>query len=219
MPLRACRRSSSPVTHGDLWPLSLIASSCFVRRCPHILVAAAVRRGCTSNRTCGSSYGGAPTMNSTRSAPESLLVGDRCRTISCGSVGVCSFVVVEASMNRWVRALLGLLLALLVAPLPAKAASAAPQPARTHQVTFDGYSFMVDGKRTYLWSGEFHYFRLPEPRPLARHLPEDEGGRLQRHVAVLRLGLPLAGPRRLRLHRRARRRQAARHGRSRPACT
>jgi beta-galactosidase GanA len=33
----------------------------------------------------------------------------------------------------------------------------------THTVTFDGYSFMVDGQRTYLWSGEFHYFRLPSP--------------------------------------------------------
>ena len=32
-----------------------------------------------------------------------------------------------------------------------------------HTVSFDGYSFKVDGKRTYLWSGEFHYFRLPSP--------------------------------------------------------
>jgi beta-galactosidase GanA len=50
-------------------------------------------------------------------------------------------------------------------------AHAAPPPAGTrtttaaaaHTVTFDGYSFLVDGKRTYLWSGEFHYFRLPSP--------------------------------------------------------
>ncbi|MGW3285229.1 beta-galactosidase [Streptomyces sp. NPDC001002] len=40
------------------------------------------------------------------------------------------------------------------APPPAAAAPA-------HTVTLDGYSFLVDGKRTYLWSGEFHYFRLP----------------------------------------------------------
>ncbi|WP_079063285.1 beta-galactosidase [Streptacidiphilus griseoplanus] len=33
----------------------------------------------------------------------------------------------------------------------------------THTVSFDGYSFLVDGDRTYLWSGEFHYFRLPSP--------------------------------------------------------
>ncbi|HEY3479466.1 MAG TPA: beta-galactosidase, partial [Streptomyces sp.] len=45
------------------------------------------------------------------------------------------------------------------APLTAQAAPAAAGTA--HTVTYDGYSFMVDGKRTYLWSGEFHYFRLP----------------------------------------------------------
>src|SRR3954449_12458250 len=50
-------------------------------------------------------------------------------------------------------------LALLVALLaPAGRAQAA-----THTVTYDGYSFMVDGQRTYLWSGEFHQFRLPSP--------------------------------------------------------
>ncbi len=42
--------------------------------------------------------------------------------------------------------------------VPAQRASAAP-----HTVTYDNYSFMVDGQRTYLWSGEFHYFRLPSP--------------------------------------------------------
>jgi beta-galactosidase GanA len=36
-------------------------------------------------------------------------------------------------------------------------------PATAHTVSFDGYSFLLDGKRTYLWSGEFHYFRLPSP--------------------------------------------------------
>src|SRR4051812_4130916 len=52
---------------------------------------------------------------------------------------------------------------------PARAVTAAPvAPAlaattASHQVTYDGYSFMIDGKRTYLWSGEFHYFRLPSP--------------------------------------------------------
>lgn len=49
-------------------------------------------------------------------------------------------------------------------PPPSRSAvppvDAAPAPT-AHSVTFDGYSFMVDGKRTYLWSGEFHYFRLP----------------------------------------------------------
>ena len=45
-----------------------------------------------------------------------------------------------------------------VAVTQVDAAAAAPA---THTVTYDGYSFKVDGKRTYLWSGEFHYFRLP----------------------------------------------------------
>lgn len=32
-----------------------------------------------------------------------------------------------------------------------------------HTVSFDSYSFLIDGHRTYLWSGEFHPFRLPSP--------------------------------------------------------
>jgi beta-galactosidase GanA len=62
-------------------------------------------------------------------------------------------------MTRWLRALLVLVLIPLVAPQPARAAA---RPAG-HTVTFDDYSFLVDGQRTYLWAGEFHYFRLPSP--------------------------------------------------------
>lgn len=50
------------------------------------------------------------------------------------------------------------------AKAPASKASAVPAQApaaKAHTVTYDGYSFMIDGKRTYLWGGEFHYFRLP----------------------------------------------------------
>src|SRR5689334_19248472 len=43
---------------------------------------------------------------------------------------------------------------------PAIAPAASPG---AHTVSLDGYSFLVDGQRTYLWSGEFHYFRLPSP--------------------------------------------------------
>ncbi|MFE0459258.1 beta-galactosidase [Kitasatospora sp. NPDC058965] len=43
----------------------------------------------------------------------------------------------------------------------AAATGSAPAAATAHTVTYDGYSFKIDGKRTYLWSGEFHYFRLP----------------------------------------------------------
>lgn len=47
-----------------------------------------------------------------------------------------------------------------VTPARAAAPSAA---AAAHTVTYDGYSFAVDGTRTYLWSGEFHPYRLPSP--------------------------------------------------------
>ncbi|MFJ8057354.1 beta-galactosidase [Streptomyces sp. NPDC096142] len=74
--------------------------------------------------------------------------------------------------SRWWRAVLATAAAIALAAgtiTPAAAArdvgepqqaapAAAPQP---HTVTLDGYSFLVDGRRTYLWSGEFHYFRLP----------------------------------------------------------
>ena len=46
---------------------------------------------------------------------------------------------------------------------PAAAGTTAAVAPKQHTVTFDGYSFLVDGRRTYLWSGEFHYFRLPSP--------------------------------------------------------
>ena len=37
---------------------------------------------------------------------------------------------------------------------------AAPE---THTVTFDKYSLLIDGVRTPIWAGEFHYWRLPSP--------------------------------------------------------
>jgi beta-galactosidase GanA len=39
-------------------------------------------------------------------------------------------------------------------------AAAPPTP---HTVTFDKYSLLLDGKRTFIWSGELHYWRLPSP--------------------------------------------------------
>src|SRR5947209_15201398 len=52
-----------------------------------------------------------------------------------------------------------------VAPAIASAGTVAPRArtATTHTVGYDHYSFIIDGRRTYLWSGEFHYFRLPSP--------------------------------------------------------
>ena len=38
-------------------------------------------------------------------------------------------------------------------------ASSAPV---THTISYDKYSLMIDGKRTFIWSGEFHYWRLPK---------------------------------------------------------
>jgi len=72
--------------------------------------------------------------------------------------------------RRWWRAILATaatiaLAAGLIAPATAAAQDVGEQPPvvgpQAHTVTLDGYSFLVDGKRTYLWSGEFHYFRLP----------------------------------------------------------
>ncbi|KAF1004087.1 MAG: Beta-galactosidase [Luteibacter sp.] len=33
----------------------------------------------------------------------------------------------------------------------------------THTVAYDRHSLIIDGKPTYLWSGSFHYWRLPSP--------------------------------------------------------
>ncbi|MFD2415076.1 beta-galactosidase [Amycolatopsis pigmentata] len=60
------------------------------------------------------------------------------------------------------RALFALFVLVFAAGL-AVPASAAPPPKPSHTVTYDGYSYLVDGQRTYLWSGEFHYYRLPSP--------------------------------------------------------
>ncbi|WP_431873773.1 beta-galactosidase [Amycolatopsis sacchari] len=66
------------------------------------------------------------------------------------------------SARRALGVLVAVLLGLAASAAPtATAAPAAPKP--THSVTYDGYSFLVDGQRTYLWSGEFHSYRLPSP--------------------------------------------------------
>jgi beta-galactosidase GanA len=57
------------------------------------------------------------------------------------------------------------LAATLTAALVTTPAAAAPPPSSpvAHTVGFDHYSVTVDGRRIYLWSGEFHYWRLPSP--------------------------------------------------------
>ncbi len=55
-----------------------------------------------------------------------------------------------------------LIAALLVAgALMAAAPAAAAAPPRT--VTYDHHSLSIGGERVYVWSGEFHYWRLPSP--------------------------------------------------------
>ncbi|GAB3892260.1 hypothetical protein GCM10029964_066780 [Kibdelosporangium lantanae] len=54
-------------------------------------------------------------------------------------------------------------LALTLAVVAALGSSPAPASAVEHKVTFDQYSVMLDGRREFLWSGEFHPFRLPSP--------------------------------------------------------
>jgi beta-galactosidase GanA len=60
------------------------------------------------------------------------------------------------------RLVIACLLAGVVVALAASAA-ATPEPGRTHTVSYDRWSLKIDGKRTFLWAGEFHPFRLPSP--------------------------------------------------------
>ena len=66
-------------------------------------------------------------------------------------------------------ALAGASLALVVALAAVLPQSAPARPARgqgarvSHTITYDKYSLMIDGKRTFIWSGEFEYWRLPSP--------------------------------------------------------
>ena len=56
--------------------------------------------------------------------------------------------------------------ALSVMPLTSTGAAAAPvqaEPQAPHTVTYDEYSVQIDGEPLYIWSAEFHYFRLPSP--------------------------------------------------------
>src|SRR5919202_1666428 len=57
------------------------------------------------------------------------------------------------------RALAALALTVAVAAATPTAAAAAP----AHTVSYDHYSLKLDGQRLYVWSGEFHYWRLPSP--------------------------------------------------------
>ncbi|WP_433730639.1 beta-galactosidase [Actinoplanes sp. CA-051413] len=55
----------------------------------------------------------------------------------------------------------GLLHAAAAPAAPPRAAP--PQAAAAHTIGYDRYSLILDGRRTFVWSGEFHPFRLPSP--------------------------------------------------------
>ncbi len=56
------------------------------------------------------------------------------------------------------------LLILAMAITSGGALAAAPNGNVGHTITYDRYSLKLDGKRVYIWSGEFHYWRLPSRR-------------------------------------------------------
>lgn len=68
----------------------------------------------------------------------------------------------------WARAVLGMLAFLsccrvVNAGIPLSSSLKTAHAPQRHSVTFDRYSLMIDGKRTYIWSGSFQYWRLPSP--------------------------------------------------------
>ena len=64
--------------------------------------------------------------------------------------------------RRWIlaAAIVGGLACAATGTASAATAQSAPS---AHRISFDKYSFLIDGKRVYLWSGEFHPYRLPSP--------------------------------------------------------
>ncbi|HEY7486780.1 MAG TPA: beta-galactosidase [Streptosporangiaceae bacterium] len=69
-------------------------------------------------------------------------------------------------MPRWLTIVVSAVLAatgLAGIGHPATAAPAKPANHATHTVGFDHYSLTLDGHRLYIWSAEFHYWRLPSP--------------------------------------------------------
>lgn len=67
--------------------------------------------------------------------------------------------------SRFPATALALLLALTLLSVPGAGRAGAGTSAspRAHTVEYDRYSLTVDGERVFLWTGEFHYFRLPSP--------------------------------------------------------
>src|SRR6266550_322702 len=66
-----------------------------------------------------------------------------------------------ASKFRRRAAAMAAAVACVVASATVVSGAVASADTTPHTVTFDKYSLMIDSKRTFIWSGEFHYWRLP----------------------------------------------------------
>ncbi len=66
-------------------------------------------------------------------------------------------------LRRTLTALAAGCVALVAATTVVTAAQPVGAAPLAHQIGWDKYSLTIDGKRTFIWSGEFHPFRLPSP--------------------------------------------------------
>ena len=65
--------------------------------------------------------------------------------------------------SAWLRWTLCTLIAGLAVPTSASTPADPVSHGPTHTIDYDRYSLRIDGKRLVVWSGEFHYWRLPSP--------------------------------------------------------
>jgi hypothetical protein len=87
-----------------------------------------------------------------------------CPFICSSSCARASWFQIGALTSRFLFAALLLSLRLAAASTFASLEPSASTPGKAvHTVTFDHYSLIVDGKRVFIYSGEFHPFRLPSP--------------------------------------------------------
>ena len=66
-------------------------------------------------------------------------------------------------LRRTLTALAAGCVALVAATTVVTAAQPVGAAPLAHQIGWDKYSLTIDGRRTFVWSGEFHPFRLPSP--------------------------------------------------------
>jgi hypothetical protein len=87
-----------------------------------------------------------------------------CPFICTSSCARASWFQIGAPTSRFLFAASLLSLRLATASTFAYLEPSASTPVKAvHTVTFDHYSLIVDGKRVFIYSGEFHPFRLPSP--------------------------------------------------------